>query len=227
MIVLNDVSKSYSLSRSNQVNAVYNINLRVEPGEFVVITGRSGSGKTTLLNLIAGLARPTTGTVLLDNMEIWRLPDWQQALMRNRKIGFIFQFPSLMPSLNVLENVLLPTAFDGGRNRDEVLQRAVQLLEEVGLVDKITAFPRQISAGQQQRVVIARSLINQPEVLLADEPTSNLDEQTEREVMLLLQRFNQTRGITVMLVTHSVELVSYGVRSVRMIGGQIQTAEVK
>jgi ABC-type lipoprotein export system ATPase subunit len=193
----------------------------VDQGEFVVITGRSGCGKTTLLNLISGLTRPTSGRVLVEQIEVWKLPDAQQAALRNRKIGFVFQFPSLMPALNVMENVILPTIVDHRNHRAPARERATKLLEEVGLADKLDAYPRQLSAGQQQRVVIARALINQPELLLADEPTSNLDEKTEREVLALLRDVQQEHQITVMLVTHSIELVSYGTRSVRMAAGEI------
>lgn len=221
LIVFKNVSKIYPLTKKRTVQAVIGVDLCIERGEFLVITGRSGSGKTTVLNLVAGLTQPTSGEVLLDGVEICRLPDAQQSLLRNAKIGFIFQFPSLMPSLTVLENVILPTIVREGNHRDRDQARALQLLEEVGLVDKLEAYPRQLSAGQQQRVVIARSLINQPELLLADEPTSNLDEKTEHEIMALIQKIHRERGITVLLVTHSSELISYGSRSLRMAGGEV------
>lgn len=221
LIVLQDVSKIYQLGKNRTVVAVEGINLSITAGEFAVITGRSGSGKTTLLNLVSGLTRPTTGKVLLEDVEVWKLPDAQQSLLRNRKIGFIFQFPSLMPSLTALENVILPTIVENRNPADAVRERAMKLLEEVGLADKRDSYPRQLSAGQQQRVVIARSLINDPELLLADEPTSNLDERTEEEIMALIRDIHQRRGITVLLVTHSVELEVYGNRSIRMAGGEI------
>lgn len=218
MITFLDVTKNYPLKQS-QVPAICGVNLEVSPGEFVIITGRSGSGKTTLLNLAAGLTRPTSGKVLLDGEEIWKLPDVEQSRVRNQKIGFIFQFPSLLPSLNVLENVLLPGLFAGKGSKQDSRARALSLLHEVGLSDKLKALPRQLSAGQQQRVVIARALLHQPELLLADEPTSNLDEQTEHEVMGLFKAIHQSRGITILLVTHSNELVSYGTRALKMVQG--------
>lgn len=224
LIVLRDVSKIYRPRKKAPVTAVQDINLDIHRGEFLVITGRSGSGKTTLLNLISGLTRPTSGDVLLEGTEVWKLPDAEQSLMRNHKIGFIFQFPSLMPSLTALENVVLPTIIHPGNQPDRAKSRAVELLEEVGLSDKLDAYPRQLSAGQQQRVVVARALINNPDLLLADEPSSNLDEQTEHEIMALIQRIHLERGITIMLVTHTVELVGYGSRSVRMAGGRIVDA---
>jgi putative ABC transport system ATP-binding protein len=221
MISLKKVTKIYSMDKRNSFTAIKEINFMVRKGEFVVITGRSGSGKTTLLNLIAGLTFPTSGKVLLDQMELWRLPDSEQALQRNQKIGFVFQFPSLMPSLTVFENVLLPSLFWHGKPGQVVQEKAKQLLEEVGLIDKLNSFPRQLSAGEQQRVVIARSLINDPELLLADEPTSNLDEQTEHEIMALFQQIHQQRRITILLVTHTTELIPYGTRSIRMASGEI------
>lgn len=220
MIVLKGVTKTYQL-KNQAVDAVIDVNLKVEPGEFVVVTGRSGSGKTTLLNLVAGMVRPTQGEVWVDGVEIEKLNDRQQARFRNQKIGFVFQFASLMPTLTVLENVLLPTIFGSHPQKQAARQRGLALLEEVGLKEKLEAFPNQLSAGQQQRVVITRALINQPEVLLADEPTSNLDEQTEREIMSLIKELHARTAITVMLVTHSAGLASYGTRSIEMNAGRV------
>jgi ABC-type lipoprotein export system ATPase subunit len=221
LIELHDVDKVYQLDKKRAVTALRHINLSVEQGEFLVITGRSGCGKTTLLNLVSGLTRPTSGHVLLDQVEVWKLPDLEQSLLRNKKIGFVFQFPSLMPSLTALENVILPTIVEHKDPQDSVKQRAEHLLVEVGLADKMDSYPRQLSAGQQQRVVMARALINQPELLLADEPTSNLDEHTEREIMDLIKQIHELRGITILLVTHTIELVPYGSNSLRMSGGEI------
>jgi ABC-type lipoprotein export system ATPase subunit len=221
MIALRDVSKIYQAGKQGSVVAVKGVNLSVQQHEFVVVTGRSGSGKTTLLNLISGLTHPTSGEVLLEQIEVWRLPDVQQSGLRNQKIGFVFQFPSLMPTLTALENVMLPTITRQENHQEMIKERALELLQEVGLEDKLHAYPRQLSAGQQQRVVIARSLINQPELLLADEPTSNLDEQTEREIMALIQQIHQELPITIILVTHSTELAAFGNRSLRMAAGEI------
>jgi ABC-type lipoprotein export system ATPase subunit len=221
MINLNAVTKIYTLSKENSVTAVHDVSLKVEAGEFVVITGRSGSGKTTLLNLAAGLTRPTSGEVWLDGVALWSLPDKQQSLLRNAKMGFVFQFPSLVPSLTSLENVMLPTMFGSEPANGVIHQRAAELLQTVGLADKVEAYPRQLSAGQQQRVVVARSLINQPEILLADEPTSDLDEQTEQEIMALFQDIHGRTGVTIVMVTHTNQLVTYGTRSIHMASGQI------
>jgi putative ABC transport system ATP-binding protein/lipoprotein-releasing system ATP-binding protein len=221
MITLAEVTKSYVLGKGNTVTAVRGVSLEIEEGEFLIIVGRSGSGKTTLLNLTAGLTRPTSGTVSVEGTDLWRLTDLQQSFLRSQKFGFAFQFPSLLPALTVYENVLLPTVF--GSKQDELLvqSRAKQLLQQVGLEDKLAAYPRQLSAGQQQRVVIARALMNQPRLLLADEPTSNLDEKTEIEIMDLFRELHGSMGITIMLVTHTRQLISYGTRAVEMAEGRI------
>ena len=221
MITLHDVAKVYTVSKEVTVPAVRNTNLHVEKGEFVIITGRSGSGKTTLLNLVAGLTRPTMGEVLFDGVEVWKLPDKEQSLLRNQRIGFVFQFPSLLPTLTSLENVMLPAMFGPDNDRETVEARARQLLEQVGLADKLHAYPRQLSGGQQQRVVIARALMNEPELLLADEPTSDLDEQTEHEIMALFQEIHARTGVTALMVTHTAELGRYGTRSIQMAAGEI------
>ena len=221
MLSCRNLSKTYPMNGGTPLTAVRDVNLEVGRGEFVVITGRSGSGKTTLLNLAAALTKPTTGHVLLDGVNLWDLPDRQQSIVRNQKIGFVFQFPSLLPSLTVLENVVLPTMFGLDHGKAGVYEQAARSLDTVGLSDKCHAYPRQLSAGQQQRVVIARSLMNRPELLLADEPTSNLDEQTEREVMDLFRQIHSTTGVTVLLVTHTSQLTTYGTRALEMAGGTI------
>ena len=231
MITLDDVHKTYTLSREQQVPAVRGVDLTVARGEFLIITGRSGSGKTTLLNLAAGLTPPTKGRVLWHAVEgqapldLWRLSDRQRSHLRHQRIGFVFQFPSLLPALTVLENVTLPTVFSVNGAAPDTYDRAGELLRTVGLADKLHVLPRQLSAGQQQRVVVARALFNQPEILLADEPTSDLDEVTEREIMGLFQAIHADTGVTILLVTHTTELVSYGTHHVRMAAGQITTEE--
>ncbi len=221
MITVQNVSKTYTVRKQLAVPAVRNVSLEVEKGEFVVITGRSGSGKTTLLNLVAGLTRPTSGKVLLDDIEVWSLPDKEQSLLRNQKIGFVFQFASLLPTLTSVENVMLPTMFGEKQSSDYVYERASYLLEQVGLADKLHSYPRQLSGGQQQRVVIARALMNEPQLLVADEPTSDLDEMTEREIMAQFRDIHAETGVTVLLVTHSAELGRYGTRSIQMANGEI------
>ncbi len=225
MIELQSLSKVYSGAKKTAVQAVNDVSMKVEDGEFLVITGRSGSGKTTLLNLIAGLARPSSGKVLLDDVDLWSLTDKKQSRLRYQKFGFIFQFPSLLPALTTLENVVLPLTF-AIEPPEDGQERAIALLEEVGLADKIHSQPRQLSAGQQQRVVIARALLNNPEVLVADEPTSDLDEQTESEIMELFASIHKSTGKSIILVTHASQLVHYGSRWVEMASGKIKDHSV-
>lgn len=220
MISLTKVSKTYQL-KDRSVEAVSQVSLEVARGEFLIITGRSGCGKSTLLNLVAGMVRPSSGQVQLNGVEVWKLPDKQQAVFRNLKVGFVFQFGSLIPTLSVLENVLLPTIFGSHQVKEASRQRALKLLDEVGLTDKLNDHPNQLSGGQQQRAVIARALVNQPEVLLADEPTSNLDVHTEGEIMEIIQGLHTRTGLTIMMVTHEPELERFGSRSIHMEDGRI------
>jgi ABC-type lipoprotein export system ATPase subunit len=227
MISLDDVTKVYTISKEHRVTAVRNVSLAVARGDFLIVTGRSGSGKTTLLNLAAALTPPTAGRVLWEEaagqapLDLWRLSDRQRSNLRNQRIGFVFQFPSLLPALTVLENVALPTVFSANGAGPTTHERARDLLHTVGLADKLSVLPRQLSAGQQQRVVVARALFNQPQILLADEPTSDLDERTEREIMDLFREIHAQTGVTIVMVTHTTDLVSYGTRHVCMAEGQI------
>ena len=226
MITLNEVTKTYPLGKENSVSALHGVSLKIKKGEFMIIVGRSGSGKTTLLNLAAGLTRPTSGKILLDGTDIWGLTDQQQSYLRSQKFGFVFQFPSLLPSLTVQDNVILPAVFGSNKKSVEMHERALQLLQKVGLEDKLEAYPRQLSAGQQQRVVIARALMNQPQLLLADEPTSNLDEKTELEIMDLFRELHKSMGLTIVMVTHTRQLVFSGTRVIEMADGQITNGKI-
>lgn len=221
VIALRGAGKTYVLGKGPRVEALKPTDFQVFRGEFVVITGRSGSGKTTLLNLAAGLTRPTTGQVLAGGVDLWAMSDREQSLLRNRRLGFVFQFPSLLPSLTAVENVVLPTLFGPGHAGTGARVRAESLLREVGLAEKVHAYPRQLSAGQQKRVVIARSMINRPEILIADEPTGDLDEETEREFMSLLQEIHRRERLTVVLVTHNRNLVPYASRHVELAQGAV------
>lgn len=221
MIRLENVTKVYPLPGQADVTAVCEVSLEIQRGEFAMITGRSGSGKTTLLNLVAGLTKPTAGHVLWEGLDLWTVSDLRRSRMRNQKVGFVFQFPSLLPALTVLENVTLPTVFSADGAQPGSRERAHELLESVGLAAKINVLPRQLSAGQQQRVVVARALFNQPELLLADEPTSDLDEKTEHEIMNLFAEIHKVTGITILMVTHTTQLVGYGTRSLHMAEGRI------
>jgi ABC-type lipoprotein export system ATPase subunit len=225
LIKLENLRKIYPLDRERTTIGVTDINLCIHAGDYIVITGRSGAGKTTLLNLIAGLTRPTSGQVLWDGIDLWSLPDVEISRLRNRRIGFIFQFESLLPFLTVLENLLLPTMFSNPKSNSAARQRALNLLETVRLEQKINLFPRQLSAGELQRVIFARSLINQPEILIADEPTSNLDEETEKEIMPLFQEIQATEGVTVLLVTHTTPETTASCRFFQMAAGRLISQE--
>ena len=185
------------------VTAVSDVNLAIAQGEFVVILGHSGSGKTTLLSLIGGLTVPDSGEVLVRGVENWRQSDNALSDMRNATIGFVFQFASLIPTLTALENVLLPLTF--GRVPRGSQAQARDILARVGLADKMNAFPGQLSGGQQRRIAIARAFINQPAIILADEPTGDLDEETEGDILRIFKEYNEG-GTTFVVVTHNMHL---------------------
>lgn len=220
MIDLQNVTKHYQLSGDVLVKAVENANFKVADGEFVLIVGRSGSGKTTLLSLIGGLTKPTSGKVAVNEIDIWTLRDSQQSKFRAEKIGFVFQIPSLIPTMTVMDNVRLPTMF--AQRKENVGERALKLLELVGLSQKADAYPAQLSVGQQKRVALARALINNPKILLADEPTSDLDKATELEIMNLMQQIHADGPRTIVMVTHNLDLAKYGTQVHRMANGILE-----
>ncbi len=216
MIALEGLSKSYQLS-GRTVRALLPVDLVIAQGELVSIVGHSGSGKSTLLSLIGGIARPDTGRVVVDGEDIRALDDRRLARLRNERFGFVYQFASLVPTLTAEENVLLPTVF-GGRARSDPRE----LLAEVGLGDKARRYPSELSGGEQQRVAIARAFVNAPPVVLADEPTGDLDEETEAEVMAFFERINRERRVTLVMVTHSSELGARAHRRLRMRHGALE-----
>jgi putative ABC transport system ATP-binding protein len=214
-ITLKNVTKEYFLDDCTSITPVRNVSLNIGAGEIIIIIGRSGSGKTTLLNLAAGLVKPTSGEVLVDGNSYARMSDRQLSVLRSQKIGFIFQFPSLIPALTILENVMLPSTFAQMKNSQAASKRAKDLLDTVGLTERMGVYPKQLSAGEQKRAVIARSLMNQPEIILADEPTSDLDELTEKEIMALLKEIHNT-GVSFVIVTHSLQLLPYATEAFKM-----------
>lgn len=216
MIEAINLCKSYRAG-GQSLAAADRVNLKVAKGEMVAVVGHSGSGKTTFLSLLGGLTRPDSGQVLIDGVDIWSLSDGAISELRNRKLGFIYQFSSLIPTLSVLENVCLPSIF--GPGHDNPTLRAKELLEQVGLADKAGFYPAQLSGGQQRRVAIARAFIGSPEVILADEPTGDLDEETEREIINLFRRVNAEQATTFIIVTHNRELAAQVHRQVVMKNG--------
>ena len=219
MLSCGDVGKTYATERG-AIDAVRAIDLDVPRGQFAAIVGRSGSGKSSLLAMIGGLSRPTRGAVLVNDTDIWALPDDGLAQFRNREIGFVFQFASLLPTLRVIDNVALP-ALLARRRATETYLAAADLLGELGLADYIDAYPAEISAGEQRRAVIARALINAPSLLLADEPTSDLDEPTEIKIMDRFRELNQNRGVTLIMVTHNLRLAEQADRVVHIADGRL------
>lgn len=192
------------------VEALQGVNLQIAKGDFVVFMGHSGSGKTTLVSTIGGLTRPTEGTVLIEGNDIWKLNDKELSHFRNRKIGFMFQSFSLLPTLNVLNNVVMPAIFsnNGGKKDPEALKsKAISLLTDLDMKKKVYSFPSELSGGEQRRVAIARALINDPEIILADEPTGELDIRTEREVIDIFSQINAAYKKTLIVVSHSLSWV--------------------
>jgi putative ABC transport system ATP-binding protein/lipoprotein-releasing system ATP-binding protein len=207
MIEVNGISKVYHVG-TESITAVNEVTFQVPHGEFVAIMGHSGSGKSTLLSMIGGLTRPTGGSVHLDGEDLWAADDRVRSRVRNQKIGFIFQFASLIPTLTSLDNVVLPSMFDPRGASRKQYETARGLLELIGLEDKLHAYPNELSGGQQRRVAIARALMNEPEILLADEPTGDLDEETEAEVLRLLMKTVREQHTTLLMVTHSTDIPS-------------------
>ena len=218
MISVKQLFKYYEVG-GQRIAAAEDVSLEIEKAEMVSIVGHSGSGKTTLLSLIGGLTRPDKGEVEIDGISLWSMNDNQLSRFRNQKISFIYQFASLIPTLTVYENIILPTAF--GNLSDDTAERAQALLERVGLAKQSRYYPAQLSGGQQRRVAIARAFINRPAVLLADEPTGDLDEDTENEIMGLFADLNSRENITFVIVTHSSEIASRAGRTLQMKDGRL------
>ncbi len=222
MLACRQVSKSYRTERG-LVTAVAGIDLDVAAGRFAAIIGRSGSGKSTLMAMIGGLSRPSAGTVEVDGTDVWGLSDNALATFRNEKVGYVFQFASLLPTLRLIDNVALPAMLGRRQGASGTYARAAGLLERLGLGAYLDAYPAEISAGEQRRAAIARAMINDPAILLADEPTSDLDEQTEIEIMDVLLAVNREVGTTLVLVTHNLALAGQAQQIVHIANGAIVT----
>jgi ABC-type lipoprotein export system ATPase subunit len=222
LIKLENITKTYHLGEVD-VPVLKGVSLTINRGEMVALMGASGSGKTTLMNVLGCLDRPTGGQYWLDGQEVSGLPSDGRAMVRNRKIGFVFQSFNLLARTSALENVLMPLAYTAQNLSDrEGRRRARELLERVGLGNRLDHEPSQLSGGQQQRVAIARALVNHPPLLFADEPTGNLDSRTSEEILHMFQRLNAEEGITIILVTHAAEVAEHAKRVIRIRDGLIE-----
>jgi ABC-type lipoprotein export system ATPase subunit len=209
------------MTARGEIAAVSGIDLEVPQGEFTAIIGRSGSGKSSLMAMIGGLSRPTEGTLFIDGVDIWTLSSDHFAQFRCQKIGYVFQFASLLTNLRVIDNVALPAMLGGHAGKQAAYVRAAELASQLGLADCLDAYPMEISAGEQRRVAIARALINSPTLLLADEPTSDLDQQTEDEIMDRLRHLNRTQNTTLIMVTHNLRLAQQADRALHLANGRL------
>jgi putative ABC transport system ATP-binding protein len=224
LIWVRDLTRTYSLGEV-QVQALRDVSIDVHAGEFLALTGPSGSGKSTLMHLLGCLDRPTSGAYHLNGQDVAHLSNRQLARIRNRDIGFVFQGFNLLPRTSALENVELPLLYARGVSSRERRDRAAAALTAVGLGDRLGHSSNQLSGGQQQRVAIARALVNNPMLLLADEPTGNLDSRTSLEVIEIFQRLNTERGLTILLVTHERDIAQYASRLVAFLDGRVRVDE--
>ncbi|MFY9613964.1 MAG: ABC transporter ATP-binding protein [Candidatus Dormiibacterota bacterium] len=219
LIELRDLKKFYGKG-DKAVHAIDGVNLDIEKGEFVSIVGRSGSGKTTTLDCLGLLMRPTSGTVTIDGIDTSTLSDAKRADFRSKRVGFIFQGFNLLPSLNAMDNVLLPLRYSGG-DKKAARRRAEGLFEEIGMSDRAKHRPAELSGGEQQRVAIARSLINEPALVLGDEPTGEVDTETSQKLIALMRRMNREYGVTFIIVTHDLDLSARTDRVIRLKDGRV------
>ena len=219
---LEDLSKHYKRG-SEIIRALDGVTLDIGKGEFVAVVGRSGSGKTTMLDLIGLLLRPTAGRLLIDDVDTGKLNDRDRAHMRALKVGFVFQEYNLLPTLNVLENVMLPLRY--AKKGSDGRAHALELLERVDLTDRIKHRPSELSGGQQQRVAIARSMINKPSLILLDEPTGAVDTETAEQLVMLLKRLNKEDQVTIIVVTHDLDVASQTSRNIRLKDGKVLADE--
>jgi len=218
-----DLKKTYAVGEV-QVEALRGVSLEIEDGEFVAVIGPSGSGKSTLMHILGCLDRPTSGRYLLGDKDVSEISPDERASLRNRQIGFVFQSFNLLPRTPAVENVELPLLYNGGRlSRSQRRSRALEMLASLGLSDRALHRPNQLSGGQQQRVAIARALVNSPGLLLADEPTGNLDSQTSREIMDLFRRLNAERGLTLVVITHERNIAECASRIIELRDGRVES----
>jgi ABC-type lipoprotein export system ATPase subunit len=216
LLVVHDVHKIFKIGEQT-INVLKGINLTIRRGEIVTIFGPSGAGKSTLLNILGGISKPTFGKVFLNGIDIYNLNDKNLSYLRNKKIGFVFQFYNLLPEFTTLENVILPSLI----SKEKLVQRGKELLEELGLKDRLNHRPSELSGGEQQRVALARALINNPDILLADEPTGNLDSLNANNLFELILRINEKKGQTIVIVTHDEGFAKRSKRIIEIRDGKI------
>ena len=219
LIEIKNVSKSFGNS-DNKANVLKNISLSKQNGEFIALMGASGSGKSTLLYLLGGLDKPDDGEICIDGKDILKMKDRELSVLRRRNIGFVFQFFNLVQNLSVEDNILLPLTMDGRKIKD-YKDKLTEILEITGISAKRNSFPPQLSGGQQQRTAVARAVIMEPDIILAEEPTGNLDSKSGREIMELFSKINKEKGITILMVTHSQECAEYADRIINLTDGEI------
>lgn len=219
MLEFDNVSRSYE-SGGRQIVALKDVTLKVGVGEFVALVGRSGSGKSTLLNLACGIDRPTSGHIRIDNADLATMSDHQATLLRRRSFGIVFQFFNLIPTLTAIENVVLPAYLDGSSS-DKANRRGRELIGQMGLAGREHDYPDRFSGGEQQRLAIARAIINDPEIILADEPTGNLDSETGNFILERLLDLSQNQGKTILMATHSPEAIAFTHRTIKILDGRI------
>jgi putative ABC transport system ATP-binding protein len=226
LIETRELTKTYGIGEI-AVHALCGVDVVVQEGEFVAVMGPSGSGKSTLMNILGCLDRPTSGTYVLDGEDVSQLSKNRLAAVRNQKIGFVFQSYNLLPRLTAAKNVMMPLLYNGGKTRSDGdrYKRAVEVLETVGLGDRIHHHPNELSGGQQQRAAIARALVNNPAIILADEPTGNLDSHSGVEIMGILSQLHE-RGATIVMVTHGLDIAKYAQRVIYLVDGQVVSDQV-
>ena len=223
LLELKNIGKKYKIG-TEVINALLTIDLKIEKGEYVALMGPSGSGKSTLMNIIGCLDTPSQGEYFLNGKEVSKMSENELAEIRNKEIGFIFQTFNLVPRSNALDNVALPLVY-AGIKKDERIKRATKTLSDVGLGDRITHKPNELSGGQRQRVAVARALVNNPSIILADEPTGNLDSKTSEEIMILFKEIHNA-GNTIIVVTHEEEIAQHAFRIVRIKDGRIESDQI-
>jgi len=220
IIEMKNITKSFFIGKQNQLDILRNININVKKGEFLAIVGASGSGKSTLMNIIGALDRQTSGEYILDGIDISKINDKKLSEIRNKKIGFVFQTSNLIPRTNSLHNVELPMLYYGV-DRKTRINKAKELLQLVGMEDRMAHLPNELSGGQRQRVAIARALSNDPDIILADEPTGALDSETGRLIMNIFHKIHETQGRTIILITHEMKLANETQRIITIKDGKI------